>query len=122
MIRLRGFPRTAIKHEVPKLPDPILHKIEIYVPNNDETQRNEVTRVFRGFAERFGGASIIKAVGGWVMDDGTLATDEIAIVYSFIRLITPAIQKSLRLEAERVRDTLGEEAVTIVIDGGVRFV
>lgn len=122
-MRSRGFPRSAIRYEVPKEVKPVLrHKIEIYIPVNTKEQQHAFDQVFKAFATKFGGATALPAVGGWVMKDGTLATDNISILYSFVGRITPEIKRLLRLEASIVRDMLGEEAITIVYDNMVEFV
>jgi len=125
VVRIRGFPRPSYRVPTEELAGSgtvLKSKIEMYLPVNDESQQETFDKLFKAFATAFGGATALPAVGGWIMKDGTLATDNISILYSFVGRITPAIKKWLRLEASIVRDMLGEEAITIVYDGVVEFV
>ena len=97
------------------------HKIEIYVPMNDLSQINVRDNVFRMFCKEFGGATINPVLGGWMDDKGSLITDRIGIVYSYVSEITPAVKKMLEKMAIGIRESLKEDAITMVIDGKVDF-
>ena len=125
MKRIRGFPRSAIKYHAPAVKHYttlLKSKVEIYIPVNNDKQIEVARDTMRSFCKEYGGATTIKAMGSWIMKDGFLALDDIAIIYSFVPRITPQIKKFVRLEAMRVREFLEEEAITIVLNGVVEFI
>ena len=107
MVRLRGFPRSAIKFEVPKAKETKLrHKVEIYVPADTEVQRLVAHAVFKKFCSFFGGATMTVANGGWIDADGALIEDKIAIIHSFVKSIDGSVRKLVRIQAHQVQISL----------------
>ncbi len=124
MKRIRGFPKNEITHPVPLYTAyrVLRHKVEIYVPINNPEQEGVMKELMVRFSETFGGATMNPVLGGWVMEDGTLVTDKIGIVYSYVESVTFPMRKRLRKWAMMVAAELKEEAVTLVIDGGAVFI
>ena len=97
------------------------HKIEIYIPMNNLEQEKVRDEVFKRFCKEFGGATINPVLGGWIDDQGALITDKIAIVFSYVSAITPVVNKMVKTLAIEVRESLKEDAITLVIDGKADF-
>lgn len=96
------------------------HKVEIYVPINTPKQEKVMQDVFRFFCEMFGGASVNPVLSGWIDGKGTLVTDKIGIIYSYVPVLTKA-RRLVKKTAVEVRKKLNEDAVTVVIDGEASF-
>ena len=103
-------------------------KVSIYVPStvnvNEKVDNGEqVRRTITELAQMFGGATASKAVGGWVCESGETVLEDVTIVYSFC--------DSAQLHehfadvyaiAERIKNEMMQEAVTLEINGQVKFV
>lgn len=103
-------------------------KVSIYVPStqnvnvpidNSEQVRSVITELSR----LFGGATATQAVGGWVSESGETILEKVSIVYSF------CTSEQLREHfedvygiAQRIKDEMQQEAVTLEINGQVKFV
>lgn len=103
-------------------------KVSIYVPStqnvnvpidNSEQVRSVITELSR----LFGGATATQAVGGWVSESGETILEKVTIVYSF------CTSEQLREHfedvygiAQRIKDEMQQEAVTLEINGQVKFV
>lgn len=103
-------------------------KVSVYVPSttdvNKECDNKEyVMAVIKKLSTMFGGATASEAVGGWVCANGETVLEKVTIVYSFC--------SSLQLHetfdevyaiCEWLKDTMKQEAVTLEINGQVKFV
>lgn len=103
-------------------------KVSIYVPStqnvnvpidNSEQVRSVITELSR----LFGGATATQAVGGWVSESGETILEKVSIVYSF------CTSEQLREHfedvygiAQRIKHEMQQEAVTMEINGQVKFV
>lgn len=103
-------------------------KVSIYVPStvnvNESTENTEqVKKVIGELAAMFGGATASKAVGGWVCASGETVLEEVTIVYSFC---TSEQLKEHFIDvyaiAERIKKEMAQEAVTLEVNGQVKFV
>jgi hypothetical protein len=97
------------------------HKIEIYIPMNNPEQEDVLRDVFERFCRDFGGATINPVLGGWIDDKRRLVTDKIGIVYSYTAAAMFGEKHWLKKLAVEVRETLKEDAITLVIDGEADF-
>lgn len=103
-------------------------KVSIYVPstvNVDEHTDNsvQVKRTITELAQMFGGATASKAVGGWVCANGETVLEEVTIVYSFCSSVQ--LQENFAKVyaiAERIKNEMQQEAVTLEVNGQVKFV
>ena len=110
------------------------NRVEIYVPstiNLEGTTKNQTEKEFQKetlktislFSSLFGGATYDTATGAWIMQNGKMVTERINIVYSFCR---PTVLKQhfqrILTEANRIKADLGQEAVTVVVNGEAMFV
>lgn len=103
-------------------------KVSIYVPstvevNKEVDNKEQVKRVITELSQMFGGATATEAVGGWVCDNGQTILEKVTIVYSFCN------SESLRKHfsevygiCERIKKDMSQEAVTLEINGQVKFV
>ena len=103
-------------------------KVSVYVPStvnvSEQTDNSEqVKNVIRELSQLFGGATATQAVGGWVSESGETILERVTIVYSF------CTSEQLREHfedvygiAQRIKQEMSQEAVTLEINGQVKFV
>lgn len=103
-------------------------KVAIYVPStiniNEETDnRKQVLNVIRRLSEMFGGATASDAVGGWVSQSGEVIVEKVKVVYSFCTTgqLKDRIDDILAI-CEDIKNEMKQEAVTLEINGQVKFV
>lgn len=103
-------------------------KVAIYVPStlnvNEETDNTaQVIRIIRRLSELFGGATASDAVGGWVAEDGQTVIEKVKIVYSFCTSDQLKEHISTIIEiCEELKTEMSQEAITLEINGQVKFV
>lgn len=103
-------------------------KVSIYVPstvevNKEVDNKEQVKRVITELSQMFGGATATEAVGGWVCDNGQTILEKVTIVYSFCN--SESLQKhfeDIYGICERIKKDMSQEAVTLEINGQVKFV
>ena len=103
-------------------------KVSIYVPSTENVNKEvdnteQVKNVIRELSVLFGGATASNAVGGWVSESGEIVIEHVTIVYSFCT----SEQLNRHFEdiyaiAQRIKREMSQEAVTIEINGQVKFV
>ena len=110
------------------------NRVEIYVPSTingggitkKQTEKDfqkETLKTIGLFSSLFGGATYDDAVGAWIMQNGKLVTERVNIVYSFCKPIALKQHfKQILKEANRIKAELGQEAVTVVVNGQAMFV
>lgn len=103
-------------------------KVSVYVPStvnvSEQVDNSEqVKNVIRELSQLFGGATATQAVGGWVSESGETILERVTIVYSF------CTSEQLREHfedvygiAQRIKQEMSQEAVTLEINGQVKFV
>ena len=103
-------------------------KVAIYVPStiniNEETDnRKQVLNVIRRLSEMFGGATASDAVGGWVSQSGEVIVEKVKVVYSFCTTgqLKDRIDDILSI-CEDIKNEMKQEAVTLEINGQVKFI
>lgn len=103
-------------------------KVAIYVPStinvNEETDNTaQVIRIIRRLSELFGGATASDAVGGWVAEDGQTVIEKVKIVYSFCTSdqLKEHISTIIAI-CEELKTEMSQEAITLEINGQVKFV
>ena len=103
-------------------------KVGIYVPStqnvNESVDNSEqVKSVIKELSVLFGGATASDAVGGWVTESGEIVVEHVTIVYSFC---TSEQLKDhfddIYSIAQRIKKEMTQEAVTLEINGQVKFV
>lgn len=103
-------------------------KVSIYVPSTNnvsvEVDNSEAVRsVIRELSQLFGGATATQAVGGWVSESGETILERVTIVYSFCT--SEQLRKhfdDVYAIAQRIKEEMTQEAVTLEINGQVKFV
>jgi hypothetical protein len=103
-------------------------KVAIYVPSTinvseecDNTQY--VKNTIKQLSTWFGGATATPAIGGWVSAAGEVVVENVSIVYSFCT--TEDLQKyaaDIIALCESIKHDMRQEAVTLEINGQVKFV
>jgi len=103
-------------------------KVSIYVPSTLNVSEHidntaKVREVITKLSNLFGGATATEAVGGWVTEDGQTIIEHVTIVYSFCT--TEQLQEHFDAVygiCEDIKESMGQEAVTLEINGQVKFV
>lgn len=103
-------------------------KVTVYVPSTfdiDKVADNSaiVEKVQKDFSDWFGGCTATDAVGCWVMMAGKLVTESVRLCMSFCtsEQLKIHIEDVLSL-CEWIKKTMKQEAVTLEINGQVKFV
>jgi len=103
-------------------------KVAVYVPStmnvSEEYDNSEIVeRVIRQLSTMFGGATASDAVGGWVAADGRTIIEKVKIVYSFCtsEQLNDKFEKVLAI-CEEIKSEMAQEAVTLEVNGQVKFV
>ena len=103
-------------------------KVAIYVPStinvNEQTDNTaQVMNIIRKLSTLFGGATASDAVGGWVAEDGQTVIEKVKIVYSFCTSdqLKEHISTIIAI-CEELKTEMSQEAITLEINGQVKFV
>lgn len=103
-------------------------KVAIYVPStlnvNEQTDNTtQVMNIIRKLSTLFGGATASDAVGGWVAENGQTVIEKVKIVYSFCtsEMLKQHIDSILQI-CEDLKSEMSQEAITLEINGQVKFV
>lgn len=88
-------------------------KVRFYIPTDKDGAANVVDRVVRRLADLFGGATELPAKGAYVMDDGELCRETVALVESFAAEMDTADLTRIALD---IKQSLDEEAVAFEIE------
>ena len=103
-------------------------KFAVYVPstndvNNTCDKTEMVNYVLAELSKLFGGATASKSVGAWMSDTAGLVLEDVTIVYSFCTSEQAAEHfADVYAICERIKDEMGQEAVTLEYNGQVKFV
>lgn len=103
-------------------------KVSIYVPSTLNVSEHidntaKVREVINKLSNLFGGATATEAVGGWVAEDGQTIIEHVTIVYSFCT--SEQLQEhfdEVYAICDDIKVSMGQEAVTLEINGQVKFV
>lgn len=103
-------------------------KVSVYVPSTNNVSvevdnSEQVRNVIRELSQMFGGATATNAVGGWVAENGETILEKVTIVYSFCT--SEQLRENFEAVygiAERIKREMSQEAVTLEINGQVKFV
>ena len=103
-------------------------KVAIYVPStmnvNEECDNTQyVKNTIKQLSTWFGGATATPAIGGWVSAAGEVVVENMSIVYSFCT--TEKLQEyaaDIIELCKTIKHEMRQEAVTLEINGQVKFV
>lgn len=73
-------------------------------------------------SQTFGGFTATPAVGGWVSDTLGLIEEKVTVVTSFTEKLTPAAVQQIEEFAREMAADMGQEAVSVEVNGELRFV
>ncbi len=101
------------------------HRVEVYVPGTTSVDRELTTEEHRSrvgaalqvLSSVFGGATALPAQGGWVTKQGKLVREPVTIVFSYAPSLSIGQLQTVRQFALGLKDELGQECVTVVVDG-----
>jgi hypothetical protein len=102
------------------------HSIAIYIPSTVDVDTVADTSAWVNgamelFSNKFGGATKIDAVGGWVSPDVGLVLENVTRVYTFVQRFRKKDLQSVRWWAYEMLRELKQEAVLVEIDGEAFF-
>jgi len=104
------------------------HIVKIYVPSTTDTDRAADTSAYVESAARllsslFGGCTATTGRGCWVSESGALVQEDVTIVYAFgTRRAVRKARRACVNFCETMRDELRQEAVSLEINGRLRFI
>lgn len=103
-------------------------KVAIYVPSTNNvdvptSNEKQVKQVITELSILFGGATASEAVGGWVAANGQTVIEHVTIVYSYCttELLKDHFEKVVAI-CERIKKEMQQEAVTLEVNGRVKFI
>lgn len=108
---------------------PLRYRIAIYVPSTVNVNRKTnttkyVNNTLQGMSRLFGGATAIKAAGGWITSYNELVTEDITIVYSFsdtASFTEEAINEVISY-CEHLKRELKQECITLELNNQLYFI
>lgn len=108
----------------------LAHSVAVYVPSTRDVDvplseaevKALIQRTGTFLTERFGGATAIAGHGYYAAEDGTLVIEDVTRVYAFAGRLTSDDRKAVIAHAAHLRDEIGQESVSVEIDGKLRFI
>lgn len=103
-------------------------RVAVYVPSTNNVNEQvdnslQVMEVIKKLSLMFGGATASDAVGGWVSASGETVIERVKIVYSFCTSEQLKEKFGQILEiCENLKSEMSQEAITLEINGQVKFV
>lgn len=106
------------------------HKVTIYIPSTIDgnkparrEQRKQTKKAMREFSAMFGGATKTAAVGAWISETKGLITERQNLVYSYTDCDTlKSNVDKVKALAERLRQEMKQECVSLEIDNELQFI
>lgn len=106
------------------------HKVTIYVPSTMDgnrparrEQRRQTKRVLQEFSTIFGGATKTAAVGAWISETKGMITEKQNLVYSYTDCNTlNSNMDKIRAIAERLRNEMRQECISLEVDSELQFI
>lgn len=103
-------------------------KVSIYVPSTTDVDkpvdnRKQVMETIKRLSSMFGGATASNAGGGWVSESGETVIEHVTIVYAFCtsEQLSEKFDDVLAI-CDGIKHGMGQEAVTLEINGQCKFV
>jgi len=103
-------------------------RVAIYVPSTNDINKpvdnsQIVLDVIKELSLLFGGATASDAVGGWISANGETVIEKVTIVYSFCNndSLKNNIEQIIEI-CERLKKDMSQEAITLEINGQVKFI
>ena len=104
--------------------------VSVYVPGTTgltgeltkQKQAEYARETARKLFAEFGGATAIPSTGYYVSDDGTLVEESVIIVKSYHDKPAESALEFARTIAQWIKDSLGQEAVSVETESGLEFI
>lgn len=92
-------------------------KVSLYIPSTEEKSAHYVEQALAGLSAIAGGASAMDQTGAWVMRDGTLMTEPVKVVYTFVteKALDACTAFCVRIGQE-IKAALAQEAVLYTVE------
>lgn len=105
------------------------NRVALYVPgtsgavNSDPALADRmVEEVAARLSELFGGATISLAAGAWMSAEHGLIREDVQIVYSYADALSEQALREVRRMADEVKSAMGQEAVSVEINGALYLI
>lgn len=106
------------------------HFVAIYVPStvnvdkalDENTANAAIESALRFLSTQFGGATALRANGGWVASDGSLVTESVTVVYAYAAKLSRQQLRDIKAYALGLKAQLGQEAIAVAINRKLHFV
>lgn len=105
----------------------IKHRVAIYVPStiniNEPIDNTPYVKAATEFlAKLCGGATAYNALGSYMLNDETLVTESVTIVWAGCKQLTPDILNRLHSLATYLKKIMTQDSVMVEIDHEIAFV
>ena len=98
------------------------YRITLYIPSAEEKSEHHIEQSMIGFSSIAGGASRQDIHGAWLMKDGALCTEPVAMISSIVSDDTlPKATALARTVAQDIKVSLHQEAVLVTVDEVKQF-
>ena len=88
-------------------------KISIYIPSEYQQDSIETSKLL---ASLFGGSTVNKVDGNWIMKDETLCSEKIDIIYSYCDQLSDDTINEIVKHAEKLKTECNQESILIEIN------
>lgn len=108
----------------------LTHSVSITVPGTsgpDTPATAETIQFWRNYTVKelsaiFGGCTATPGAGAWIDGTGKLISESVTVCTSYAAAVTPEDAQHVKRIAETLRAGMGQDAITITIDGAAGFV
>ena len=103
------------------------NKISLYIPSTVsvgiQVDNQAITdEAIAFFTELFGGATMVKAVGGWMSKEVGLVKEEISIVSFFSYELSNTDIEKVKQYGLDLKESMKQEAISLEINGELLFI
>ena len=98
------------------------YRITLYIPSAEEKSEHHIEQAQTGFASIAGGANRQDITGAWVMKNGALCTEPVALVSSIVGQEALQTARAFALRyAQEIKASMSQETVLVTIDQVAEF-
>ena len=108
---------------------PLRSKVSIYVPSTCDVDKSVdnskmVNYVHSQLCLLFGGATCAPAIGGWLSESGELIKERVTVVYAFAtdKQMQEHLDSDVLPLCEKIKKDMGQEAVSLEVNGELYFI
>lgn len=106
------------------------HRVAIYIPSTTGVNKPAPEAQIEGwtkgakhlFATLFGGYTAHHGRGGWVSPEHGLVDEPVTVIHSFTDRLHPEAEQRVRRLAALIAKDMGQESVSVEMNGGLHFI